>query len=157
MPGLLPGWARTDSEQLPYEFFFLGIEMLNVVYILEALRHNYMPGLLPGWTRKDIEQLPSFSFQLPVEMLNVLYILEALRHNFIAGYLRLSLRCARWDKCNFMCRHLPDLEADISSSRLRHWLCRRMSALFCFYESLIEESLGENREITIVILLQTTN
>ena len=90
-------------------------------------------------------------------MLNVLYILEALRHNYIKGYLRLSLRCARWDKCNFMYRHLPDLEADISSSRLSHCLCRRMSALFCFYESLIKESLSENREITIVILLQTTN
>ena len=35
--------------------------MLNVLYILEALRHNdIMPGLLPGWTRKDIEQLPTF-------------------------------------------------------------------------------------------------
>ena len=35
--------------------------MLNVLYILEALRHNnIMPGLLPGWTRKDIEQLPNF-------------------------------------------------------------------------------------------------
>ena len=77
-------------------------------------------------------------------MLNVLYILEALRHNFIIRYLRLSLRCARWDKCNFMYRHLPDLEADISSSRLRHWLCRRMFALFCFYESLIKESSREN-------------
>ena len=156
MPRLLPGWTRKDIEQVP-NFFRLRVEILNVLYILEVLRHNYMPGLLPGWTRKDIEQLPSFSFQLPVEMLNVLYILEALRHNFIAGYLRLSLRCARWDKCNFMCRHLPDLEADISSSRLRHWLCRRMSALFCFYESWIKESLSENREITIVILLQTTN
>ena len=32
----------------------------NVLYILEALRHNnIMPGLLPGWTRKDIEQLPN--------------------------------------------------------------------------------------------------
>ena len=37
--------------------------MLNVLYILEALRHNYiMPGLLPGWTRKDIEQLPKLFF-----------------------------------------------------------------------------------------------
>ena len=35
--------------------------MLNVLYILEALRHNnIMPGLQPGWTRKDIEQLPNF-------------------------------------------------------------------------------------------------
>ena len=35
----------------------------NVLYILEALRHNnIMPGLLPGWTRKDIEQLPNFFF-----------------------------------------------------------------------------------------------
>ena len=59
--------------------------MLNVLYILEALRHNYiMPELLPGWTRKDIEQLPKFFFlRLRVEMLNVLYILEALRHNYI--------------------------------------------------------------------------
>ena len=58
--------------------------MLNVLYILEALRHNnIMPGLLPGWTRKDIEQLPNFSFQTPVEILNVLYILEALRGNNI--------------------------------------------------------------------------
>ena len=51
-------------------------------------------------------------------------------------------------------RHLPDLEANISSSRSSHWLYRRMSALFCFYESLIKESLSENREIAIVI--QTT-
>ena len=90
-------------------------------------------------------------------MLNVLYILEVLRHNYVTGYVRLSLRCARWDKCNFMYRHLPDLEADISSSRLSHWLCRRMSTLFCSYESLIKESLSENRKIAIVILLQTTN
>ena len=90
-------------------------------------------------------------------MLKVLYILEALRRNYITGYLRLRLRCARWNKCNFMYGHLPDLEADISSSRLSHWLCRKMSALFCFYESLIKESLSENREIAIVLLLQTTN
>ena len=57
--------------------------MFNVLYILEALRHNnIMPGLLPGWSRKDIQQLPIFFF-LRVEMLNVLYILEALRHNNI--------------------------------------------------------------------------
>ena len=34
-----------------YFFFFflrLRVEMLNVLYILEALRHNNMPGLLPG-------------------------------------------------------------------------------------------------------------
>ena len=36
--------------------------MLNVLYILEALRHNNMPGLLPGWTTKDIEHLRSFFF-----------------------------------------------------------------------------------------------
>ena len=63
--------------------------MLNVLYILEALRHNnIMPGLLPGWTRKDIEQLPIFFLRLRVEMLNVLYILEAPRHNNIPGLLR---------------------------------------------------------------------
>ena len=57
--------------------------MLNVLYILEALRYNNMQGLLPGWTRKDIEQLPNFFSRLRVEILNVLYILEALRHNNI--------------------------------------------------------------------------
>ena len=58
--------------------------MLNVLYILEPLRHNNMPGLLPGWTRKDIEQLPNFFFlRLRAERLNVLYIVEALRHNDI--------------------------------------------------------------------------
>ena len=58
--------------------------MLNVLYILEALKHNnIMPRLLPWWTRKDIEQLSNFFFWLPIEMLNVLYILEALRHNNI--------------------------------------------------------------------------
>ena len=37
--------------------------MLNLLYILEALRHNYiMPGLVPEWTRKDIEQLPNSYF-----------------------------------------------------------------------------------------------
>ena len=62
-------------------FFFLWVNMLNVLYIPEALRHNYMP-LLPGWTRKDIEQLPYFF--LRVEMLNMLYILEAHRHKYHA-------------------------------------------------------------------------
>ena len=59
--------------------------MLNVLYILEALKHNnIMPGLLPGRTRKDIEQPPNiFFFLLPIKMLNVLYILEAHRHNNI--------------------------------------------------------------------------
>ena len=58
--------------------------MLNVLYILEAIRNNNtLPGLLPGRTRKDIEQLPHFFFRLPMEMLNMLYILEALRHNNI--------------------------------------------------------------------------
>ena len=62
--------------------------MLNVLYILEALRHNYiMSGLLPGWTRKDIEQLPNCFLRLRVEILNVLYILEALRHNNMPGLL----------------------------------------------------------------------
>ena len=37
--------------------------MLNVLYILEELRHNnIMPGLLDGRTRKDIEQPPNFFF-----------------------------------------------------------------------------------------------
>ena len=61
--------------------------MLNVLYILEALRHNNMPGLLPGWTRKDIEQLPNCFLRLRVEILNVLYILEALRHYNMRGLL----------------------------------------------------------------------
>ena len=58
--------------------------MLNVLYILESLRHNnIMPGLQPGRTRMDIEQQPNFFFRLRNEMLNVLYILEALRNNNI--------------------------------------------------------------------------
>ena len=36
--------------------------MLNLLYILEAPRHNNMPGLLPGCTTKGIEQLPNFLF-----------------------------------------------------------------------------------------------
>ena len=80
-------WTRKDIEQLPNFFLRLWVEMLNVLYILEALRHNNMPGLLPGWTRKDIEQLPNFFLRLRVEMLNVLYILEALRHNNMPGLL----------------------------------------------------------------------
>ena len=37
--------------------------MLNVLCILEALRHNnIMPGLLPRSTRKDTEQLHNFFF-----------------------------------------------------------------------------------------------
>ena len=48
-----------DIRQLT--FFFLRVQMLNVLYILEAIRHNnIMQGLLPGWTRKDVEQLPNF-------------------------------------------------------------------------------------------------
>ena len=64
--------------------------MLNVLYILEALRHNnIMQRLLPGWTRKNIEQLPNFfSFRLRIEMLKVFYILEALRHNNIMPALQ---------------------------------------------------------------------
>ena len=62
--------------------------MLNVLYILEAQRHNdIMPGLLPGWTKKDIEQLPTCFWRLRVKILNVLYILEALRHNYMTGLL----------------------------------------------------------------------
>ena len=63
--------------------------MLNVLYILEALRNkNIMPGLLSGWTRKDIEQLPNFFLRLRIKMLNVLYILEALRlNNIMPGLL----------------------------------------------------------------------
>ena len=145
MPGILPGWTKKDIEQQPNVFFRLRSEMLNVLYILEALRHNnIMPGLLPGWTRKDIEQLPNFFF-----------ILEALRHNYIPEYLRLNLRWARWDKCKY--RHLTDLEADISCSRLSHWSYKRCPHCFVFLESLIKESLTENRAIAVVLLLQTTN
>ena len=43
--------------------------MLNVLYVVEALRHDYMPGLLSGWTRKDIEQLRIIYFFLRIEML----------------------------------------------------------------------------------------
>ena len=37
--------------------------MLNVLYILEALRdNNIMQGVLPGWTKKKVEQLSNFCF-----------------------------------------------------------------------------------------------
>ena len=142
--------------------------MLNVLHTLEVLRHNnFKPVLLPGWTRKDIEQLPNFFFLLRVEILNVLYILKALRHNNIMpGLLPEWTRKDIEQLPNFFFsatgrnakrviypRGTSDLEADISSSRLSHCLFRRMSALFC----LIKESLSENREIRLVILLQTTN
>ena len=63
--------------------------MLNVLYILEALRHNnIMQRLLPGWTIKDIEKLSDFFFRLRIEILNVLYILEAQwRNNIMPGLL----------------------------------------------------------------------
>ena len=63
--------------------------MLNVLYILEALRYNNnMPDLLPEWTRKDIEQLPNFFFRQPIKILTVLYILKALEHkNIMPGLL----------------------------------------------------------------------
>ena len=63
--------------------------MLNVLSILEALRHNnIMPGLQPRRTRMDIEQKPHFFFRLRIEMINVLYILEALKHkNIMPGLL----------------------------------------------------------------------
>ena len=41
MPGLLPGCTRKGIEQLPIFFYGYGsilVEMLNVLYILEALR-----------------------------------------------------------------------------------------------------------------------
>ena len=60
------------------------IEMLNVLYILQAVRHNNIkPGLLPGSTRKNIEQQANFYFRLRIKMLNVFYILEALRNKNI--------------------------------------------------------------------------
>ena len=40
---------ETERIQNNCLIFFLRVEMLNVLYILEALRHNnIMPGLLPG-------------------------------------------------------------------------------------------------------------
>ena len=63
MPGLLRRWTRNDIEQLPNIFLQLRVKKVNVLYILEALRHNnIMPGLVPGWTRKDIERVPNFFY-----------------------------------------------------------------------------------------------
>ena len=101
----------------------------------------------------------------------MLYILKALRHEtscqdfYLDEPERIQNNClifffaatGRNAKRVIYPRSTSDLEADISSSRLSHCLFRRMSALFCFYESLIKESLSENREIGLVILLQTTN
>ena len=63
MRRLQPWRARKAIEQQPNFFFRLPIKMLNVLYILEAIRHNnIIPGLLPGRTKKDIEQPPDFFF-----------------------------------------------------------------------------------------------
>ena len=57
--------------------------MLNVLYILEALRHNNIAGLL-RLLRLLVEMLL-------VEVLNVLLFLEALRLNNMPGFQRLIL------------------------------------------------------------------
>ena len=63
--------------------FFLRVEMLSVLYILEALRHNI---ILKDFYLDKLERIQNnyliFS-RLRVKILNVLYILEALRHNHI--------------------------------------------------------------------------
>ena len=75
---------RIENNCLIFFFFRLRFEMLNVLYMLDALRHsNIMPGLLPGQTRKDIKQPPNFFFRLRIKMLNVFYILDALRNKNI--------------------------------------------------------------------------
>ena len=77
MPGLLPGWTNKDIEQLPY--FFLPVEMLNMLYILEARRREHQ-ARTSTWMDQKGYRTTAFFF-LGVEMLNVFYILEALRHN----------------------------------------------------------------------------
>ena len=84
--GLHFDWSKILFCHSKIKFTSSRHRVIPSLYILEALRHNYMPGLLPGWTRKDTEQLPNF-FWLRVKMLNVLYILEALRHNYMPGLL----------------------------------------------------------------------
>ena len=58
--------------------------MLNVLYILEALRHII---ICQDFYLDEPERIKNncliFFLRLRVEILNVLYILEALRHNDI--------------------------------------------------------------------------
>ena len=61
--------------------FFSTGQMLNVLYVLGALRHNKMPGRFTGWTGKDIEQLPECFFTGGND--KRVFILEALRRNNI--------------------------------------------------------------------------
>ena len=60
--------------------------MLNVLYILEALRHEYDARNSTCMNQKGYGTTFNF-FVLRVEMLNVFYILEALRHNCMPGLL----------------------------------------------------------------------
>ena len=60
--------------------------MLNVLYILEALRHEYHARTSTWLNPKGYGTTFNF-FVLGVEMLNVFYILEALRHNYMPGLL----------------------------------------------------------------------
>ena len=74
MSGVLPGWTRKDIKNNCPFFLQLWVEMLNMLYILEALRHNnVMSGFLPGWTRKDIEQLPKFYSAIGGNVKHVIY------------------------------------------------------------------------------------
>ena len=69
--------------------------MLNVLYILEALRHFEYHARTSIWMNQKGYRTTA-TFFLRVEMLNVLF-LEALRLNNMPGMPRLILRCARRD------------------------------------------------------------
>ena len=63
--------------------------MLNVLYILEALRHNEYHARTSTWMNQKGYRTTVY-FSLRVKILNVLF-LEALRLDNMPGFLRLIL------------------------------------------------------------------
>ena len=63
--------------------------MLNVLYILEAVRHEYHARTSSTWMNQKGygTAFNCLFFFFRVEMLNVFYILEALGHNYMPGLL----------------------------------------------------------------------
>ena len=65
------------------------MEMLNVLYILEALRHNEHQARTSIWMNQKGYRTTAYFF-LRVKILSVLF-LEALRLNNMPGFLQLIL------------------------------------------------------------------
>ena len=119
--------------------------MLNVFYILEALRHDDMPRLLLGRARKDIEQLPTRNV-----------FLEALRLNNIQGFLRLILESTQTEQLqNTRTHYIHKLVYRVkrfnkSQNRRRNWTdCQVKSKVISYMlmKSLTFFSLGAARAL----------